>query len=168
MHKRVRRRKQGPDILTNQKKKKILRHRFLQLPVRLARLYLTCICLTSFSAQFCFFYLPSQVLILITSCTSISDLPSISRDPNLTLGWSLKASLIQVSQFWLKIWVSGVPRAQQVKHPTFDFGSGHDLMVHEFKPGIGLCADSVESLLGIPCLPLYVPLPHSCSLSQNK
>ena len=25
-----------------------------------------------------------------------------------------------------------------------DFGSGHDLTVHEFKPHVGLCADSSE------------------------
>ena len=34
--------------------------------------------------------------------------------------------------------------AQSVKHPTLGFGSGHDLMVHEFGPCIGLCADSEE------------------------
>ena len=27
---------------------------------------------------------------------------------------------------------------------TSDFGSGHDLTVHEFEPGIRLCADSSE------------------------
>ena len=35
-------------------------------------------------------------------------------------------------------------RAQSVEHPTLDFGSGHDLTVREFKPHIGLCADSSE------------------------
>ena len=31
-----------------------------------------------------------------------------------------------------------------------DFGSGHDLVVHEFKPRVGLCADGSEpgSLFG--------------------
>ena len=33
--------------------------------------------------------------------------------------------------------------AQLVKCLTLDFSSGHDLMVCEFKPHIGLCADSV-------------------------
>ena len=28
--------------------------------------------------------------------------------------------------------------AQLVKHPTLDFSSGHDLMVHEFEPNMGL------------------------------
>ena len=34
-----------------------------------------------------------------------------------------------------------------VKHvfAALGFSSGHDLMVHEFKPQIGLCADSMES-----------------------
>ena len=34
---------------------------------------------------------------------------------------------------------------QSIKQPTLGFGSGHDLVVGEFKPHIGLCADSVES-----------------------
>ena len=36
---------------------------------------------------------------------------------------------------------------QSVKHPTLDFGSGHNLMVHEFEfePHVGLCTDSKET-----------------------
>ena len=34
--------------------------------------------------------------------------------------------------------------AQLVKCLTPDLGSGHDLTVHEFKPCIGLCADSMK------------------------
>ena len=34
--------------------------------------------------------------------------------------------------------------AQLVKHQTLNFGSGHDLMVGEIEPCIGLCADRVE------------------------
>ena len=34
--------------------------------------------------------------------------------------------------------------AQLVEHPTSDFGKGHDHRVGEFKPGFGLCADSVK------------------------
>ena len=34
--------------------------------------------------------------------------------------------------------------AWSVKPPTPDFGSGHDLMVREFKPCVGLWADGVE------------------------
>ena len=33
---------------------------------------------------------------------------------------------------------------QPVKHLTLDFGSGHDLTVHEFEPLIGLQADSAK------------------------
>ena len=33
---------------------------------------------------------------------------------------------------------------QLVEHPTLDFGSGHDLMVPEFEPHVGFCADSAE------------------------
>ena len=34
--------------------------------------------------------------------------------------------------------------AQSVKCPTLGFGSGHDVMVREFEPHAGLCADSTE------------------------
>ena len=34
--------------------------------------------------------------------------------------------------------------AHQVKHPTLDLGSGHDLMVREIQPGAHLCTDSGE------------------------
>ena len=34
--------------------------------------------------------------------------------------------------------------AHSVKCLTLDFGLGHDLMVYESKPCIGLCADSAE------------------------
>ena len=35
--------------------------------------------------------------------------------------------------------------AQSVKHLPLGFGLGHDLTVHEFEPGVGLCDDSTES-----------------------
>ena len=40
------------------------------------------------------------------------------------------------------MWVTYV--AQLVERPTLGFGSGHDLMVCEFEPHMGLCADSAE------------------------
>ena len=44
---------------------------------------------------------------------------------------------------------------QGVKHQTLDFGSGHDLMVHEVQPPTGLPADSVvRSLREVLSLPL--------------
>ena len=54
--------------------------------------------------------------------------------------------------------------AQLVKCPTLGLGSGHDLMVCEFKPHIGLCGDSAEpawdslspSLSALPLLILSV------------
>ena len=51
-----------------------------------------------------------------------------------------------------------------------DFGSDHDLTVCEFKPRVGLCADSsVSGLLQILRLPLSLPLLCSCCLSKiNK
>ena len=53
-----------------------------------------------------------------------------------------------------------------------DFGSGHDLMVHEFEPFIGLCADSVEPAWDSVSRSLSAPpllmLSLSLSLSQYK
>ena len=53
--------------------------------------------------------------------------------------------------------------AQSVKHWTFGFGSGHDLMVHEIEPLLGP-ALTAQSLLGI----LSPTLPCSCSLSLSQ
>ena len=41
--------------------------------------------------------------------------------------------------------LTGVPGwLSQLSALTPDFGSGHDLTVHDFEPHIGLCADSTE------------------------
>ena len=48
-------------------------------------------------------------------------------------------------------------------HPTLDFGSGHDLMVHGLEPCVGLYSVTVWSLFGILSLPLSVPTPLSLS-----
>ena len=61
--------------------------------------------------------------------------------------------------------------AQSVKHLTLDFGSGHDLTVHELEPHIGLWVDSVGAAWDYLSLPLSLPLPCSCSVSlhlENK
>ena len=39
--------------------------------------------------------------------------------------------------------------AQSVKDPTLDFSSGHDLMVHELEPCVGLSTDSTEPDAGL-------------------
>ena len=59
--------------------------------------------------------------------------------------------------------------AQSVKHLTLDFSSIHDLMVREFNPGVGLCADSEEPAGDSP-VPLSLPLPgvRALSLKTNK
>ena len=46
--------------------------------------------------------------------------------------------------------------AQSVRHITLDFGSGHDLMVRQFKPLMGLFTaeatwDSLSPSLTLPC-----------------
>ena len=57
--------------------------------------------------------------------------------------------------------------AQLVKHPTLDFGSGHDLVVHGTEPHVGLCPVSTEpdwdSLSPSPSVPL--PCSHVLSLA---
>ena len=68
-------------------------------------------------------------------------------------------------------WPTEPPRCR--KPPTHGFSSGHDLMVDEFEPCMGLHADSVLtvwSLFAIVSLPLSLPLPclPSFSLSLSK
>ena len=62
--------------------------------------------------------------------------------------------------------------AQSVKHPTLDFGSGHDVMVCEFESYVRHCADSLESawdsLSASPVLMVTVAHSFSHSLSKNK
>ena len=75
----------------------------------------------------------------------------------------------------------GARVGQPVKRLILDFSSGHDLLVREFRPHVGLCADN-EDCLGILSLFLSPSLSspsllththththtHSLSLSQNK
>ena len=60
--------------------------------------------------------------------------------------------------------------AQSVEHPTFDFGSGRDLTVREFKahvkPLVGLCADRVEPAWDSLHLSLHPSPALSLSLSK--
>ena len=53
----------------------------------------------------------------------------------------------------------GTRVVQSVKRRTLDFGSGHDLMVCELEPHVGLCADSVEAAWESLSPPLSLPLP---------
>ena len=73
------------------------------------------------------------------------------------------SQFIQMSHSYMGAWV-----AQTDKHPTLDFNSGHDLTVHEFKPGVRFCADSTESAWDSVSLPLSSPplLTFSFSLSR--
>ena len=52
------------------------------------------------------------------------------------------------------------------KHPTLGFGSGHDLMICEFRPQVRLCTDSTEPAWDSLSLSLF-PTP-ACSLSLSK
>ena len=58
--------------------------------------------------------------------------------------------------------------AQSLKHPTLDFGSGHDLTVPGIEPHVGLCTNH-RVCLGFSLL-LSLPLLCSCTcaLSLNK
>ena len=60
--------------------------------------------------------------------------------------------------------VLGTWVAQSVEHLIF--GSGHDLVVREFRPYISSLLSAHSPLL-IPCPPLSLPLPYSHSLSQK-
>ena len=60
--------------------------------------------------------------------------------------------------------------AQLVKHPTLDLGLGHDLMVCEIEPHVGLCADRAKPTWDSvsASLSAFPPSALSLSLSQNK
>ena len=59
--------------------------------------------------------------------------------------------------------------AQEVKHPSFEFGSGHDLTVHEIEPHIRVCTDSADPAWDSPSPSVSAPPLHAHSLSQiNK
>ena len=66
-------------------------------------------------------------------------------------------------------WVWEICVAQLVKHPTLDFGSGHDFMVHEIEPSVRLCIDCEEpvGILSPLSLSLSAP-PSSRPLSLSK
>ena len=57
---------------------------------------------------------------------------------------------------------------QLLKRLTLDFGSGHDLMVLEFEPRFGVCAQSVDPARDsypYPAHDHFLSLSHSLSLS---
>ena len=58
--------------------------------------------------------------------------------------------------------------AQLVKFPTLDFGSGHDLMVHGFKPCVALCAESAEPAWNLLSFSLSAPSLLMLSIKINK
>ena len=57
---------------------------------------------------------------------------------------------------------------QLVECLTLDFGSSHDLLVHEIKLSVGLCVDNMEPAWDSLCHPLSAPSQFALSLSQNK
>ena len=59
--------------------------------------------------------------------------------------------------------------AQSVKHPTPDFGSGHDLTVPEIEPRLGLHTNSAKPAWDCLSLPLSAlpPLAHARALSLS-
>ena len=58
--------------------------------------------------------------------------------------------------------------AQPIKQPALGFGSGHDLMVCEFEPHVGLYPDSTDSAWDSVSPSLSAPPPLTLSLSQNE
>ena len=66
------------------------------------------------------------------------------------------------------MWVpGGAHMVHLVKCPPLDFSSGHDVMVHELEPCVGLYTDSAE-LAWDPLSPsLYLSPVHALSLSLS-
>ena len=64
--------------------------------------------------------------------------------------------------------LGGAWRAQSVKHPTLDFGSGHDLRVNGIDPCVRLCTDSMEPAWdSLSLLSLYPTPAHTYFLSLS-
>ena len=74
--------------------------------------------------------------------------------------------LSQISQLKKNQRLWGAWVAQLVRLPILGFSSGHDLVVHGFKPHIGPRVDGMEPAV-ILSLSLSTPL-YSCSLSLSK
>ena len=60
----------------------------------------------------------------------------------------------------------GAWATQSFKQQTLGIGSGYDLLVRDFEPHTGLCADSTESAWDSVSL-LSLLLPHSCLLAHS-
>ena len=83
-----------------------------------------------------------------------------------------RSAKIGIILYYRQVYFRGAWVAQSVKILTLDFGSGHDLMVCELEPRIGLCTFSMEPAWD--SLFFSLPLLHSClhalslSLKINK
>ena len=92
----------------------------------------------------------------------------------LTILLESRENLAFVANFSCKLESRGAWVAPLVERPTLDFCSGLNVTAREFKPCLGLCADSTEAAWdSLPLslsLSLSVPPPLSLShsLSQNK
>ena len=64
------------------------------------------------------------------------------------------------------MWATWV--AQLGKCLILGFGSGHDLVFHEFEPHVGLCADNAEPAWDSLSPSLFLSLPCLLSLSLLK
>ena len=65
-----------------------------------------------------------------------------------------------------KGWIRGAWVARSIKWATLGFGSGHDLQVREFRPCVGLSADSMEPAWD--SLSLFLCCSPSLPLKINK
>ena len=79
-------------------------------------------------------------------------------------------NLQRCDEVLFKNWQRGSWVAQSVERPTLGFDSGHDLMVCEFEPHIGLCTDGADPAWDSFSLPfsLFPSSAHAHSLSKNK
>ena len=56
---------------------------------------------------------------------------------------------------------------QSIKHPTLDFGSGHDLKVLEMEPLVRLCSDFAEPAWDSLSPSVSAPPPQVCVVSLS-
>ena len=79
--------------------------------------------------------------------------------------WPRMSPKVSPPRSEIRLYFRGTWVAQSVKGLTLDFSSGHDLMVREFEPRVGLHTDGAEPACDSLSLLLSLPHPRSCSLT---
>ena len=84
------------------------------------------------------------------------------------MNWGISGCIFHLSRQKALVGGQGARVAQSFKHLTLDLCSGLDLMDHEFKPHLGLCADNAEPTWNSLSLSLLLSLSLSFKINKKK